>query len=375
MLIAKAFILSMLGLFGMQSQAPGASFNASPPVHIHRHFASKPSALISPSQTKQAYHLSTDATAGKNETIAIVDAYDNPNALRDLNAFNNQYFPGTQCNSNSCFEKHQMSFFTSANRGWALEESLDVQWAHAIAPGAKILLVEARSAGLNDLMAAVDYARKQPNVASVSMSWGGGEFSGQTSYDSHFTPGGTNTAVSFFASSGDSGNAYGVEWPASSENVIGVGGTTLKTDASGNITSETAWSGSGGGVSTQVSLPDFQQAYGLTGKREVPDVAYDADPATGFPVYDSFGYGGQRGWFQVGGTSAGAPQWAAINAIDTASGSGFAATNLYTDAQSTTTQYFNDIITGSNGSCGTFCVAGPGYDPVTGLGTPATKTF
>jgi subtilase family serine protease len=382
MLIAKVLVISMLGVFGAQSQAPGASFNAAPPVHIHKHFASKPNALISPNQTKQAYHLNTGPNAGAGKTVAIVDAYDDPNALKDLNTFNNQYFPGTQCNSNTCFEKHQMSFFTSANKGWALEESLDVQWAHAIAPGAKILLVEARSAGLSDLMSAVDYARKQPNVASVSMSWGGGEFSGQTSYDTHFTPGGNNAAVSFFASSGDEGS--GVQWPASSTNVIGVGGTTLKTDSAGNITSESAWSGSGGGVSAQVSLPTFQQGYGLAGnKRQIPDVSYDADPATGFPVYDSYGYSGQRGWFQVGGTSAGAPQWAAINAVNAAAGSGFAGAKLYTDGKADAlaeaahqaTQYFNDIVTGANGSCGTLCIAGPAYDTVTGLGSPASYQF
>jgi len=376
MLLAKALAMSMLGLFGIQSQAPGTSFNAAPPVHIHKHFSAKPNALLSPNQTKQAYHLSTDPAAGAGKTIAIVDAYDNPNALRDLNTFNSQYFPGSanQCNSNNCFEKHTMSFFTSPNRGWALEESLDVQWAHAIAPGAKILLVEARSAGLSDLLSAVDYARKQPNVTSVSMSWGGSEFSGQSSYDSHFTPGGTSSAVSFFASSGDEGT--GVQWPASSANVIGVGGTTLKTDSAGNITAESAWSGSGGGISTQVNLPSFQHDYGLTGsKRQIPDVAYNADPATGFPVYDSYGYGGQRGWFQVGGTSAGAPQWAAINAVNTAGGSSFAAAKLYTDAQSATIQYFNDIVTGTNGSCGTLCIAGAGYDTVTGLGSPARNQF
>jgi subtilase family serine protease len=253
-----------------------------------------------------------------------------------------------------------MATTISVNTGWALETSLDVQWAHAIAPNATILLVEARSNGLGDLLAAVNYAKSQPNVVAVSMSWGGSEFSTETSYDSYFS----SSTITFFASSGD--NGAGVIWPASSPNVVAVGGTTLNL-ASGSVV-ETGWSGSGGGASRYEPKPAYQTNFGLSGSmRAVPDVSYDADPNTGVPVYDSLGYSGQYGWFQVGGTSAGAPQWAAIQALGlTASNN-----NFYQDAKSSAyPSYFRDITGGSNGYS-----AGPGYDYVTGLGSPLTTNF
>src|SRR5262249_43559667 len=148
------------------------------------------------------------------------------------------------------------------------------------APDAKIVLVEAASNRFNDLMQAVDIAAANANV--VSMSWGGSEFSGQTAYDNHFKVSG----VVFTASSGDSGN--GVEYPAASPNVVSVGGTTLSADASGNYGGETAWSGSGGGVSTVEAVPSYQPS--AQSGRGVPDVAYDGNPASGFPVYDSVRY-------------------------------------------------------------------------------------
>jgi len=163
-----------------------------------------------------------------------------------------------------------------------------------------------------------------------------------------------------------------VSWPAVSPNVIGVGGTTL--NLTGNtFNSETAWSGSGGGVSAYEPLPSYQKDFGVSGtKRTVPDVAYDADPATGFPVYDSTSYSGHSGWWQVGGTSAGAPQWAAIHAL----GSSVSSSKLYTDAASANyATYLRDITSGLNGSCGVVCQAGTGYDDVTGLGSPLTTSF
>ncbi|HSX00935.1 MAG TPA: hypothetical protein VLF67_01720, partial [Candidatus Saccharimonas sp.] len=252
------------------------------------------------------------------------------------------------------------------NSGWSLEAALDVEWAHAIAPQAKILLVEARSASGNNLLAAVDYARKQPGVVAVSMSWGGSEFAGQTAYDSYFT---SAAGAAFFAASGDGGN--GVFWPAVSSNVTAVGGTTLSLNPDGSVASEVAWPGSGGGVSAYTPKPAYQSALSATG-RSIPDVAYDADPATGFSVYSSVRYSGVKGWFQVGGTSAGTPQWAAIYAL------GGTATNTQLYADAAGPGYANvlqDIITGSNGACGAVCTAGPGYDAVTGLGTPLTTAF
>lgn len=311
---------------------------------------------LSPSQIIGAYNLNS-ATGGAGTTIAIVDAYDDPTIANDLATFSSYFgLPA------ATFVKHKMATTISVNSGWALEISLDVEWAHAIAPQATILLVEAKSNSLTDLLAAVSYATSYTGVKAVSMSWGGSEFSTETSYESYFNAPG----IAFFASSGDSG--AGVIWPSSSPNVTGVGGTTLNLDSSGAVISETAWSGSGGGVSAYETKPTYQTDYGVTTtKRAVPDVSYDADPNTGVLVYDSTPYQGWSGWWVVGGTSAGAPQWAAIQAL------GLSATNnnFYQDAASSAyASYFRDITSGSNGYS-----AGLGHDLVTGLGSPVTTSF
>ncbi|MDE2589260.1 MAG: S53 family peptidase, partial [Patescibacteria group bacterium] len=283
-----------------------------------------------------------------------------------LQTFDTQYGLPVCTSNNGCFIKHKMSGFTFANSGWILEESLDVQWAHALAPNAKVLLVEARSSRLSDLLSAVSYAKSYPGVVSVSMSWGSGEFSGLQTYDSYFSQPG----VTFFASSGDSGT--GVQWPAVSANVIGVGGTTL-TLVGSSVSAETAWNGSGGGISQFVSEPSFQSLLVTNshGMRGVPDVSFDADPTTGVAVYDSYGYSGQRGWFELGGTSVGSPSWAAVNAL----GHSVSNTKLYQDAVSAYTTDFRDITSGTNGSCGSVCTATTGYDFITGLGSPLTFSY
>ncbi len=173
--------------------------------------------------------------------------------------------------------------------------------------------MEANSASLGDLLTAVNYARQQAGVSVVSMSWGGSEFNGETAYDSYFTTPAGHAPVTFVASSGDSGGDG--EWPAVSPNVLSVGGTALSMNSSSVRTSETAWSGSSGGVSAYESEPAYQTGVQSTGRRTTPDVAYDANPNTGVAIYDSVSYAGQSGWFTVGGTSAGSPQWAALMAI------------------------------------------------------------
>ena len=340
-------------------------FQAHPPIHVkgaghgQSPAASTPTGLT-PDQVKAAYNLQS-TTGGAGATIAIIDAYSNPNIANDLATFSTA-FNLPKCALNTCLTIHQMGPKLRADTGWGLEEELDVQWTHAIAPNAHIMLVEAKSASGNDLLAAVDWARNN-GATAVSMSWGGSEFSGESSYDSHFT------GPAFFASAGDSG--AGVEWPAVSSNVIGVGGTTLNLSGS-TFVSETAWSGSGGGLSKYEQAPSFQsnvpQANGF---RAVPDVSYLADPQTGVSVYDSYGYQGVKGWFTVGGTSAGAPQWAAISTLGSVS-----ASSLYQDAASANSASFlRDITQGSNGSCGFFCNAANGYDYVTGLGSPVAFNF
>ena len=325
-------------------------------IHIRRAATAAPTGL-SPTQIRAAYNL---PSTGGQATIAIVDAYDDPTVLNDLSVFSSQFgLPAVN------FEKHMMAPTISTDGGWALEISLDVQWAHAMAPNAKILLVEATSSSLTALLAAVDYARGRSDVVAISMSWGGSEFSTESGYDSHFT---SIYGATFFASSGDSG--AGVSWPAVSPNVVGVGGTKLNFAVDGSVASETAWSGSGGGISYYEREPSYQVSYnvpGANGYRAVPDVSYDADPSSGVSVYDSTPYSGATGWWQVGGTSAGAPQWAAIQSL------GLSATNnnFYQDAESASySSYFRDITVGSNGH-----LAATGYDLVTGLGSPLTTSY
>jgi subtilase family serine protease len=267
-----------------------------------------------------------------------------------------------------------MASSTASNSGWAMEISLDVEWAHAIAPGAKILLVEAKTPSGANLLSAIDYAAARKDVVAVSMSWGGAEFSDELSYDSHFVSK-TSSSIAFFASSGDDGT--GASWPASSPGVIGVGGTSLQVSSSGAFVAETAWSGSGGGVSAYEKEPAYQTAYKISkanGMRAIPDVSYDADPASGYPVYLTTGSGSKAkgSWNTVGGTSAGAPQWAAIQAI----GGSTALAKFYTDkASASTLKYFRDITSGANGTCKYYCDARKRYDYVTGLGSPQTVKF
>jgi subtilase family serine protease len=257
-----------------------------------------------------------------------------------------------------------MSTKESANSGWALETSLDVEWAHAIAPNAKIILVEATTQSGTNLLKAVDYAASVPDAVAISMSWGGAEFPEEVSLDSHFK---SSAGAIFFASSGD--NGAGASWPASSPLVIGVGGTSISLTSSGTLVRETAWNGSGGGVSAYEKEPSYQSNYSIPkagGMRAIPDVSYDADPASGFPIY----HAGK--WRKVGGTSAGAPQWAAIAAL----GSGITLSRIYDDKSgSDSASYFRDIVSGTNGDCGYLCTARAHYDYVTGLGSPLTDRF
>lgn len=338
---------------------PPLDWTANPPIHVRRAATLSPTGL-SPAQIRAVYNL--PSIGGSGTTIALIDAYDYPTALTDFNKFSGQYgLPS--CSANGCFIKHLMAPRIRADSGWSLEAALDTQWAHAIAPNATILLVEAKSASLTDLLSAIDYARKQPNVVAISMSWGGGEFSTESNYDSHFI---SSYGATFFASSGDSG--HGASWPAVSPNVVGVGGTSL--NLSGNTILETAWSGSGGGVSAYESRPSYQDGF-IETRRGVPDVSYDADPNSGFSVYDSTSYQGQTGWFQVGGTSAGAPQWAAIKSLGGTASNGI----FYQDAAAAYPTHFTDITSGTNGVCPIYCTAGPGYDYVTGLGSPLTTIY
>jgi subtilase family serine protease len=347
-----------------------SDFQGKPPVHVYRSAQQTPSG-VTPAEIKKIYNI--PASGGKG-TIALIDAYDDANMESDLAVFDKQFGLPSCTTTNGCFEKHKMATSTAANSGWAMETSLDVEWAHAIAPGAKILLVEAKTPSGANLLSAIDYATSRKDVVAISMSWGGAEFSDELSYDTHFVDK-ANPAAAFFASSGDDGT--GASWPASSPNVIGVGGTSLELASSGALIAESAWSGSGGGVSAYEKEPGYQTAYKISkanGMRAIPDVSYDADPASGYPIYITTGTGSKAkgAWDEVGGTSAGAPQWAAIQSL----GGSAALAKFYTDKASTSTlKYFRDITSGSNGTCEYYCDARKRYDYVTGLGSPQTTKF
>ncbi len=306
--------------------------------------------------------LTANPTGGAN-MIAIVDAYDAPNAASDLAAFSTQF--GLPAPS------FQVVYASGAkpahDDGWEIEESLDVQWAHAMAPEAKIVLVEAASNSFADLLAAEDMASKMVNAAGggeVSNSWGGDEFSGETGYDSHFVKAG----VVFFASSGDS---PGTIWPGTSSNVVSAGGTTVRRNPStGLYMSEDPWDEAGGGVSTYEARPSYQSAISsLVGNyRGVPDLSFDANPITGVWVLVS----GQGGWYIVGGTSVSSPSLAGIV---NSTGSFAASSNA-----ELTTIYGNlgvgaDLRDITAGYCGPYAgfSAVKGWDFCTGVGVDKGK--
>ena len=246
---------------------------------------------------------------GSGETIALIEAYHDPTLVSDLHVFD--HANGLPDPSLSVVNQGS----TRINLDWDSEETLDVEWAHAIAPAAGILVVEAQSDTLSALMKAVNVARQTPGVAAVSMSWGFSELSGETAYDATFrTPPG-HQGITFVAASGDNGTAAGPEYPSSSPNVLAVGGTTLVLDDAGNYVSELAWDGSGGGYSPYEPEPGYQKTIQNTGHRSTPDVAFDGDPGTGVEVYQTVPGTAFGTWITVGGTSLGSPAWAAIIAI------------------------------------------------------------
>ncbi len=246
---------------------------------------------------------------GSGETIALVEAYHDPTLAADLHVFDQAN--GLADPSLSVVDLAG----TTSNPDWTSEEALDAEWAHAIAPGAGILVVEAASDSIGDLMNAVSVARGTPGVVAVSMSWGFGETPGQRSFDPLFlTPPG-RPGITFVAASGDNGTAAGAEYPASSPNVLAVGGTTLLVNSAGGYLGEVAWSGSEGGYSTVEPRPAYQRSVQQTGRRSTPDVAFNGDPNTGVEVYETPPGTASGLWMTVGGTSLGAPAWAAIVAI------------------------------------------------------------
>jgi subtilase family serine protease len=378
-------------------------------------FAEYPASIACVYKVGPSYAGCVPANNGKHASggwgaIAIVDAYDDPTAASDL-AFFDTFFGLPKANFTTIYANSswgaQGSLGLTAScsgvpanantTGWDLEESLDIEWAHAMAPSAHIILVEACSSSLNDLAVAEEIAGSEVGLhggGDVSNSWGTGEFTGENQYDPYFYQDHW-PHTSYFASAGDGG--WGASYPSSSPWVVSAGGTTINRDASGNFLSESCWAGSGGGVSAQEiwqNPPDIQNGMGpwsdfqypmvggvpfTTGARMTPDMSFDADPASGVFVRDTDSGGS---WFVVGGTSLSSPALAGLvnsagQKLGQAPGAGlFYSTgenNLIYSQLFANAAYpgnFYDVTTGSNGSGHN---AGPGYDQCTGVGSPRGK--
>ncbi len=303
----------------------------------------------------------TTNPSGGARAIAIVDAYHYPTAASDLATFSSQF--GLPQPTTANFQVVYASGRQPAvNADWNVEEALDIEWAHAMAPQAKIYLVEAASNSFTSLFQAISVAGslvKQAGGGEISMSWGGSEFNGETSYDSNFTQSG----VVYFAAAGDS---PGVIWPSASPNVVSVGGTSISRNSStGAFQQEMAWQSGGGGPSAYEARPGYQGGISaiVGSRRGTPDIAADADPSTGVWVYDS------PYWYIVGGTSVATPVWAGIvNAAKSfATGSSAELAAAYKNLGNPSD--FSDIVAGSCGPNEGY-LAGTGWDFCTGIGSP-----
>ncbi|MHB8635493.1 MAG: S53 family peptidase [Fimbriimonadaceae bacterium] len=331
-------------------------------VHGYSQTAGSTPAGFHPLDFQSAYG---DHASGSG-AIAVVDAYHFPSALADFNMFSTTFALPTEAStvptasSNVAFQVVYASGSQPAvDGGWSQEMALDVEWAHAMAPGAKIFLVEAASSNFADLLHAVDVAAGLTGVTQVSVSWGGSEFAGESAYDGHFN----HPGVSFFVSSGDVGGAR--DYPALSPNVVSVGGTSLTFPNGAPV--ERGWNGSGGGMSQAERMPSFQDVimHLVHNRRGGPDIAAVADPSTGAAVYDSTAYQGFVGWFVVGGTSLSCPLCAGIANAGGARRGGAEQAYIYSHPTS-----FSDVTAGRSGP--NLCKKG--WDFVTGYGSPRSTS-
>jgi subtilase family serine protease len=320
-----------------------------------------------PSSLQSAYSLPS-STAGAGQTVAVVDAMDDPNAASDLATYRSDW--GLPACGTGCFSKVNQNGATSplpaasGTTGWATEESLDIDMVSAICPLCHIILVEASSASTNNLGTGVNSAVSL-GADYVSNSYGGSESTSDPTFDTEFYK---HAGVAVTASAGD--NGFGVEYPAASQYVTAVGGTSLSTSTNSRGWTESVWGssaggeGTGSGCSVDDAKPTWQKDTGCT-KRTNNDVSAVADPNTGVAVYDTYDQGG---WLEVGGTSASSPIIASVFAL---AGTPAAGTFPSSYPYAHTANLF-DVTTGANGSCGTayLCHGETGYDGPTGLGTP-----
>ncbi len=329
------------------------------------------SAPYTPAQMTTAYNvnqISFNGVVGNGagQTIAIVDAYNDPDIISDAATFNSTFnLPQFNVASGPTFQVLNQtggtSLPTTDGQGWDLEESLDVEWAHSIAPQANIILYESNTNNDPDMDQAVATAAANPAVSVVSMSWGEDEFQGEQSEDPFvLTPTGRTGGVTFLAATGDWDSP--AIYPAFSPDVVAVGGTSLQIQSDGTYISESVWNnnngyGTGGGISQYEPLPAYQDGLnGINGasttNRNVPDISMDADPDTGVYVLDTY----SGGWYQVGGTSLATPLTAALVSIANQGRALNGEPSLNGLTQTLPTLYnlsssdFHDITVGGNGT-------------------------
>jgi subtilase family serine protease len=324
--------------------------------------AATPSGLF-PADLQSAYKLPS-ATAGAGRTIAIVDAFDDPAAESDLGVYRSQFGLPACTTANGCFRKVGQTGSATAlprkNASWDEEISLDVDMVSATCPNCHILLVEASSASFANLGAAVNTAARL-GATAISNSYGGSDASDAANGSFYNHPG-----IAVTASSGDGG--FGVEYPASSQFVVAVGGTSLTRSATARGWTESAWSGAGSGCSAfNTAIPSASTFNTGCARRAVADVSAVADPNTGVAVFDSVPFQGFSNWLVFGGTSASSPIIASVYGL-----AGNAATIDANDFPYQHSTSLFDVTTGSNGTCtpAQLCKARVGWDGPTGLGTP-----
>lgn len=345
-----------------------------------------------PADLRGAYSLPS-TTSGSGQVVAIVDAYNDPNALSDVNTYRSTFGiptisacngskPSTSTNT-PCFMQVNQSGSKSGlptnNASWSQEISLDLDMVSAVCPNCSIILAEASSASMTNLGTAVNAAANL-GATEISNSYGGSESSSDTSYDSSYF---NHPGIAITASSGDSG--YKVEYPASSQYVTAAGGTSLYLNGAGTSSPtynyETAWEttsseGAGSGCSVYDPQPSWQSsvsnitaAPASCSKRAVADVSSDADPNTGVSVYDSYSYRGQSGWLVFGGTSVASPTLAAVYAL-----AGNASSLTYGSYSYSHLSSLHDVTKygAYTETCGSdLCNAAAGWDGPTGNGSPS----
>jgi len=352
-----------------------------------------PAGSYGPAQLQGAYSLTAaSGSKGAGETVAIVDAYNEPYIKSDINKYRSQYgiptisTSGTGTPSFTVVNQTGGTKLPRTDSGWGDEEALDVEMVSALCPKCNIVLVEASSPTIANLDTAEQTAQSYSRVVAVSNSWNGSEFSGETADDGYYGKHPTTVAA------GDSGT--GAAWPTTSPNVTAVGGTTLNVTSTPPYTrtSETIWTDTGSGCSAYEKEPGFQSSAtfapfpGGCGHRAEADAAADANPSTGVAVYDSCGdaysyyfepapCAGSYGWQQFGGTSVATPIIASVFALagdDTGETGSQTDQSLYSNYATNPSEFYDVQDGGNNGSCtpSWICTTGPGYDGPTGLGTP-----